>query len=366
MSLGPVPTDIIEAATGDAPTEARALATQAIGRMLRDVPLSDTERRLAARLFDTLSQDVAEEVRRALAVTLRLSPNLPRAVANRLANDVDSIAVPILSSSPSVTEDDLICILRSRVGTKAQAIASRAAVSPRLSRAVISFGDVDSVATLAANDAALISPEDAARMVAMAERSDLIRESALRRQDMPQDLAVRLIDQQVERVDEALMPETDHHATIARQTGERAHARWTAADWSADAMRAYVAALSDRERLGEDIVARAAGQGDWRFVQLALARLAGISATKAGLMVLDPRNFALRALLRRTGLGEAARELVVASADAYRDLERSGRTFSRDRFQRMMSERVATHPAAERFESDWADWLDEGLGPKAV
>ncbi|MGB3456761.1 MAG: DUF2336 domain-containing protein [Litorimonas sp.] len=366
MSLGPVPTDIIEAATSAESTEARALATQAIGRMMRDAPLGDAERRLAALLFDTLSQDVTEEVRRALAVTLRLSPHLPRSVANRLANDVDSIALPILSSSPVVTDDDLICILRSRAGAKARAIASRPGLSQRLSQAVISFGDTESVAVLAANDTALISESDAARMVRLAANHDLIREAALRRQDMPSELAVQLIDQQVGQVDAALKTETDHHAQIARDTGERARTRWTAADWSPDALQAYVRALADASRLDEATIARAAGQGDWRFVQLALAHLAGISPIKAGLMVLDPRNFALMALLRRTGLGDAARELILVSADAFRDLERSGRGLTRKRFQRLMSERVASHPMADRHETLWSDWLDDGLRPKAV
>ncbi|WP_298917463.1 DUF2336 domain-containing protein [uncultured Algimonas sp.] len=366
MSLGPVPTEMIETAISGPTTEARALATQAIGRMVRDLPLTDSERRLSSHIFDALSRDVTEEVRRALAVTLRLSPNLPRDVANRLINDVDSIAVPILSSSPVVTDDDLIAALESRAGRKAQAVASRNRLSRKVSHAVIDLGDKAAVATLAANDSALISKDDAARMVAFAETDDLIREAALRRQDMPQDLAVRLIDQQVGRVDEALRPDTSDHARIARHTGERSKARWAVSDWSANALQAYVAALSESGGLTETIIGRAAGQGDWRFVQLALAVRAGISPTKAGLMVMDARSFALDALLRQAGLGEASSMLIAASADAFRDLERSGAAVSRERFQRLMAERIASHPASDIFGEIWEDWLDAGLGPQQL
>lgn len=366
MALGPVPHQMIETAIGSPSTEQRALAAQAIGRMVRDLPLSDAERRLSSQIFEVLSRDVSEEVRRALAVTLRLSKNLPRAVANRLINDIDSIAVPILASSPSVTDEDLITVLRSRAGVKTQAIASRRRLSKKVSHAVINFGDVSSVAALAANDTALISKSDAVRMVKLAEHDDLIREAALRRQDMPQDLAVALIHQHVETVDQNLAPETDEHARIARETGERAKAHWAAADWSPDAIQAYVDALHTKNRLDEATIARAAGQGDWRFVQLALAKLAGISSMKAGMIVLDARTFGLNALLQRSGLGEAARELVSASAGAFRDIERSGAYVSRDRFQRLMGERVATHPAATEFGDIWMDWLDDGLGPQAL
>lgn len=366
MALGPVPNQMIETAIGSPSTEQRALAAQAIGRMVRDLPLSDAERRLSSQIFEVLSRDVAEEVRRALAVTLRLSDNLPPAIANRLINDIDSIAVPILASSPSVSDDALITILRSRAGVKTQAIATRHRLSKKVSQAVITFGDSQAVLALAANDTALISKEDAARLVKLAEDDDLIRDAALRRQDMPQDLAVALIHQHVQHIDENLAPETDDHNRIAQETGQRAQAHWSSADWSPDAVKAYVDALVSQDRLDEATIARAAGQGDWRFVQLALAKLAGISSAKAGMIVLDTRTFGLNALLQRSGLGAAARELVVASAGAFRDIERSGAYVSRDRFQRLMSERVASHPAATDYGDIWMNWLDDGLGPQAI
>ncbi len=366
MALGPISKDLIEKAVASPSDETRALATQAIGRWVRDATLSEGEARLARQIFDVLSRDVAEEVRRALAVTLRLSKNLPKSVANRLINDVDSIAVPLLSTSPMVDDDDLILVFQSRAAAKMQAVAGRQGLSERVSGAVINFGDRAAVATLAANDTALISKADAERLVDLAEQDDLIWQASLRRQDMPQNLAARLIDLQIADVDEALKPETSDHAQIASDTGERARASWTAADWSPDALNAYVTALFAAGKLDEAVIARSAGQGDWRFAQLALAHLVGISATKAGMIVLDSRPFALSALLQRSGLGEAACELVMASAVAFRDIERSGASISRVKFQRLMTERVATHPAADIHGDVWMDWLDEGLGPRAI
>ena len=366
MSLGPVTPKTIETAIKGSTVEARALATQAIGRMLRDHPMTESERRLSAQIFDILSKDVTEEVRRALAITLRLSKNLPREIAHRLAHDVDTIAVPILSSSPVITDEDLLEVLESRAGVKAQAVASRKHLSRKVSHAVIEFGDAASIASLAANDTALIAPEDAARMVELAKDDDLIRAAALRRQDMPQDLVVKLIQHHVGHIDQCLQPETEHHAQIARDTGERAHARWTSADWAPDAMKTYVASLAAAGSLSDAVIARAAGQGDWRFVQLAIASRANISATKVGLMILDSGTFALKMLLERSGLQEGARELISVSSEAFRDLERSGRSLSRAQFQRLMAERVASHPVADHYADLWMDWLDEGLGPRSV
>ena len=349
-----------KALRGDSVTE-RALATQAIGRKVRAARLTDDDRRFAAKLFDHLSRDTCEEVRRALSVTLKSSPNLPRSVAHRLIEDVDSIALPILSDSPVVTDDDLIAVLRSRAALRVRAIASRGQLSQRVSGAVISFGDSPAVAALAANDGALISEADAGRIVRLAAGDDLIREAALSRQDMPQALAAALIDRHVDGAQTRLDPHTDEAASITEDTRSRAHAAWTATDWSAGALSSYVEALHQRGQLGEDVLARAAGHGDWRFVQLALATLADISPGKAGLMAFDAKPFGLIALAKRAGLGEAARALLVASAAAFRDLERGAAPVRRRDFQRLMVERIASHPDVARHETLWLDWLDDAL-----
>ncbi|GLQ20100.1 DUF2336 domain-containing protein [Algimonas porphyrae] len=366
MPLGPVSDTLIKQAVSADTVESRALATQAIGRLIRDADLSDTQRRLSETLFDILSQDVCEEVRRALAITLRLSDNLPREVANRLIADIDTIAAPILSSSPVVTDEDLIAVLRSRAANKVRAIAERRGLSRQVSAELIDTNDRPAIAVLAANDSALISRNDAARLVELSSVDDLILEASLRRHDMPQDLAVRLIDLQAVSVEGALTPHTQHAATLTQDTASRAKAGWATSEWSAQAMNAYVTAMMSKRTLTEDVLARAAGQGDWRFVQVALAHLAQVTPAKAAMMVLDTQSYGLSALMRRARMGEAAQTLLLASADAYNAMERSGSRVTRSRFQRTMAERIATHPAADRFGELWLDWLDEGLGPRAV
>ena len=119
--------------------EARANAVQKIGRELRDVELSDAERAFATKIMDRICEDVSALVRRALSVTLQNSPNLPRHVALTLIDDIDSIAVPILASSPILTDKDLVYILRSRAADKIRAIAQRKTISLHVSHAIVSL-----------------------------------------------------------------------------------------------------------------------------------------------------------------------------------------------------------------------------------
>lgn len=366
MAFGILSQELVEKAVKGRTAETRALAAQAIGRIVRDKTLTDAERRLTNQIFDILSRDVAEEVRRALAITLRLSSNLSNQLANRLIRDVDTIAIPILASSPAIDDEDLVAILDSKAAAKVQAIATRKGLSEKVSRAVLKTCDRHAVIALAANDTALISAEDASHLVELSRTDDLIREAALRRRDMPHDLAVKLIDLQIADVDTALSGETEYHSDLSQQTRTRTMSRWSKDDWSPSALSAYIFSLNRMNRLSEAVVARAAGQGDWRFVQIALGCIAGVAPGKAAMMVLDGRPFGLKALLRRTQLGEAAREILIVSAEAYRDLEQTGEALSRERFQRRMEERIATHPSADWYGDIWADWLDSGLGPKEI
>ena len=64
----------------------RAVAAQRVCRDIRSKILSDEERKFARKLLKHIAEDSAEMVRRALAVTLKNSPKLPRDVAVRSKN----------------------------------------------------------------------------------------------------------------------------------------------------------------------------------------------------------------------------------------------------------------------------------------
>ena len=89
----------------------RASAATRICQTVRAGGLSDEERNFALELMDYMARDALEIVRRALAVTLRNSPELPREIALKLIADIDNIAVPVIAHSPVLTDEDLICLL---------------------------------------------------------------------------------------------------------------------------------------------------------------------------------------------------------------------------------------------------------------
>ena len=103
----------------------RALAAHKLCRAMDRDNLSRQELAQAHEILRLMAKDAAELVRRALAVTLKASPVLPRDVALKLARDMEAIAMPVLNFSPAFTEEDLIDIARSGGPARQVAIARR-------------------------------------------------------------------------------------------------------------------------------------------------------------------------------------------------------------------------------------------------
>src|SRR5262245_45800622 len=77
------------------PTEEdRAQAAHKICRSIDDAELAPEERAHAESIMAIMASDAAVLVRRALSVALKNSPRLPRDIANKLALDIDTIALP--------------------------------------------------------------------------------------------------------------------------------------------------------------------------------------------------------------------------------------------------------------------------------
>jgi uncharacterized protein (DUF2336 family) len=98
------------------------------GKVAADLSANDltqAEVKLAQDIVRILARDVVETVRASLARGLRHSPNLPRDVARKLAEDVELVALPVLADSLVLTDEDLIDIVRRGSMLKQKAIASR-------------------------------------------------------------------------------------------------------------------------------------------------------------------------------------------------------------------------------------------------
>ena len=333
----------------------RALATQRICREMRDNALSENERKFSRSLLKFIAKDSAALVRRALAITLKNSPKLPREIAVKLANDIDTIAVPVLTHSPVFSDYDLIEILKSKAAAKVLAVAKRVSVSDHVARAIVRFGDSRAVAEVAANDGALISEDTASEMLEIYNNDDLIGQNIvtkgmIARRDLPPKIVEKMItlvseDVAVQLVKQHAVP-ANLAIDLASRTRERAVLDFVDQSWVSKDLKALVQAINTQGRLNASLVIRAAGCGQMRFVEQALAELSGVSLRKTILMIHDGGPFSLKALCKRARLKESATQVISAACVIFRDLENSGLIYDRRHFQELMVERVLTLPIA--------------------
>ena len=328
--------------------ERRVVVAQKICRRVRDHPLSDGERKIANEVLGFIAEDAASLVRRALAITLKNSPELPRDVALKLAADIDSIAVPVLNFSPVFNDIDLVEILKSRAAAKIIAVAKRPKVSGSVVENIVRYGDSKAVAELAANDGAEISPEIASHMLESYRDNDLISQAFIRRRDLP----IGIVEKLIARVSEETALElTKRHAVpveLAIELASRARERATIdiIDQSTKTRDIGLLArrLEEEARLTHSLIIRAAGCGEMRLVEHALAVKANISHSKAALMVHDSGPFSLQALCKHASMPDTTARILRAACAIYRDLELSGKAYDRAYFRETMILRILTLP----------------------
>mgnify|MGYP003116657312 CR=1 FL=1 len=326
--------------------EVRAVAAGKICHRVDSDALTDAEREAAIAVLDLIAGDAAELVRRALAVTLRESPNLPREIARRLAADVDAVATPILADSPVLDDADLLAVLESAGTKKRCAIAARKDVSTRIVHEILETGDEKAVGIAASNDGADF--DEAAYRRAFADFCETpgVMDAFVARSTLPLSVTEKLIahvsDVALERLvkTHALPPQLA--VEISEGARERATVDLVDQAGLAHDPRHFVQQLRMNGRLTPSLVLRALLRGHITFVEHAFAELAGLPHQRAWLLVHDAGPLGLRAVYDRTGMPARLYPAVRAAIDVVQSMEMPIDEPGRERFRRKLAERAMT------------------------
>ncbi len=347
------------------PTEAdRGQAAHKICRSIEQAELSPDERAHAEAIMRLMLDDAAVLVRRALAVALKNSPKLPRDVANQLARDVDSIALPILQGSPVLNDSDLIEILRSAPPARQVAIASRDIMSITLTTAIAEHAVPAAVERALANDNAKFDQRGLeAALTRFADRPAII-ETMIQRRTLPISVTEKLVSMVTGEMFDHLV---NHHALppqMAIDLASSARERVTVdlieqAMHQADLPR-FIGQLNLHGRLTPALIMRALCLGYIEFVEHSLAELSGLPHQRAWLMIHDGGPLGLKAIFDRAGLPTRLFPPFRAAVDVYHQIDRNAYDGEdRDRFRSVMIERVLT--LFQSVPKDDLDYLLEKL-----
>ncbi|MAL11318.1 MAG: hypothetical protein CMF74_16860 [Maricaulis sp.] len=337
--------DIRRLVKGETPEE-RAMAARKICQRVDAPELTAEERAAANGILEMIAQDAVVLVRRALAVTLRSSPNLPKSVAMRLAADIDSIAVPVLAASPVFTDAELVEIIQSQGEGKQAAIGARASVSSEVVGAIVEFGSERAVGITAANDGADFDHASYEKAFTRFSDSSLVMDSFVARSSLPLAFTEKLISQVS---DEALERLVKRHALppqlaveLAEATRERATVDLVDQAGVAPDMRHFVQQLQINGRLTPSLVLRAAFRGHIEFVEHAFAELGSVPHSKAWLLIHDAGPLGMKAIFDRTGLPSRLFPAIRTAIDTLHSIEMDNTPEGRIRFRKLLAERAFT------------------------
>lgn len=347
------------------PTEAdRGQAAHKICRSIDQADLSPEERAHAEAIMRLMLDDAAVLVRRALAVALKNSPKLPRDVANQLARDVDSIALPILQGSPSLSDSDLIEILRSSPPARQVAIASREIISTSVTTAIAEHAVPAAVERALANDNAKFDQRGLDAAIGRFADRPAIIETMIQRKTLPISITEKLVSMVTGEMFDHLV---NHHALppqMAIDLASSARERVTVdlieqAMHQADLPR-FIGQLNLHGRLTPALIMRALCLGYIEFVEYAFAELSGLPHQRAWLMIHDGGPLGLKAIFDRAGLPTRLFPPFRAAVDVYHQIDRNAfDEADRDRFRAIMIERVLT--LFQSVPKDDLDYLLEKL-----
>jgi len=334
-----------------------------IGKLAADfdsAALNDSERNIAEAIFRALAQDAAVRVRQALSDHLKESHGVPRDVALKLARDVDAVALPILTHSVVLTDEDLVQIVSendaSGGSAKHQAIARRETVSPVVADALIEKAGAPAIAVLVGNEGAKLGPRALEKIVERHGEDAAIQNPLANRKNLPLVVVEKLIVVASDSLREQLMAQHDLPPEVAADLIRRVQERATAALIApSPAEESYKLArhMKQAGRLTPSLLLRTLCLGDLAFLEAGMAELAEIPITNAQLLIDDPGGLGFKRLYERTKLPAALLSAFRIALDAVRETPFDGGENDRERHRLRILERVLT-----QFEDVGAEDLD--------
>lgn len=337
----------IQRLTDGSDVEGRVLATRKLCTRVALEGFAEADRAAGEAVLALLARDAAEMVRRALAVTLQCSPHLPPSVAKALIADVDSIAIPVISGSPVLTDEELVEIVRGAPEAHQCAVAGRPVISREVVREIVTHATPKAVGITAANDGAHFDAGSYALTFQRFAEAPEVLERFVERSRLPLEVTEKLI---AKISDEALQRLVSRHALpaqLAVELAEGARERATVdlvdqAGLSPEPRR-FVQQLQLNGRLTPSLILRALFRGHVAFFEHAVAELAGVDHAKAWLLIHDAGPLGLEAVFQRTGLPARILPAVRAALSAYHSIE-LGADGPADlvRFRKTLTERIFT------------------------
>lgn len=270
----------------------------------------EREHAVAEQIFRLLMKDVVIAVREALSQHIQHNPNIPRDIALYVSQDIESVAVPMLTHSPVLSDSDLVAIIEANSDlSKLLAITKREALSHRVSEALVEVKHPDVVESLVRNEKADISDQTYSKILEHFRGEQPVMQAMVDRAHIPLQIVQRLVHETSAAVAAQLKHKyklsDDQLKKDTSETQEDVLLYLLANRVSEQEMHVLVTQMHVDHRLTPTLVMKGLCRGQLNFFTTALACLAGIPVENASRLLSDKGNLGFDGLYAKAGLPES-------------------------------------------------------------
>ena len=314
-----------------APSDKRAQATNALARAWLVSPLGSDEREAAEATLTFLLDDPDPQVRLAMAKALCAAHDAPRHIILGLAQDAETIAIPVLAASPVFLDAELVSIVSEGNDEYQVAIACRPAVGPDVCAAIAEHGCESACLALILNPGARPSAEDFLTVAHRFGEDEELRRAMLDRDDIGMRARLHLIEKYALALIGECPPDAGPKLRQKRENEMREVCDKAAITYAAQVSQAgifeIVDALIAEKRLTTALLLRALCMGNISLFATALSRLSGQPLARVERVLIDNRHAAFEAIYTKAGLPASARPVFATAVSCWRSaLDRLGDT----------------------------------------
>lgn len=180
--------DLVALAHEPSSEKRRALLRELTDHFFGPAQRTQAENALYDSLLTDLTAEMETAVRAELSARFATSPDAPRGLIRRLANDEASVAEAVLRASTVLTDEDLLGVVRSKGQDHLRAVSERRTVSEAVSDVIVERGDDQTLGTLLRNDGARLSRAASETAVERAKANPALHAVTVERKALPADL----------------------------------------------------------------------------------------------------------------------------------------------------------------------------------
>jgi len=288
--------------------------------------LTEREQEVAEHIFRLLMKDMSTRVRTTLSERVKDNAGVPRDIVLHLANDIESVASPVLKDSKVLSDADLVTIVEGShdIG-KLIAVSNRAEVSERVSGALVETNYAPVLTSLLGNERAKISTNDLTKIATDFADNGEVAEALAQKANLPAVVVERLIT----RASAAVAAELKQKYKISEaeikedstKVRDELMLRLLEGELSETEMEQLVTQMSENGSLTPSIMMTALCRGQLLFFIMSMASMAKVPLENAVRLVADKGVHGFNGIYMKSGLPDTMMEAMRVIVRAVQELE---------------------------------------------